>query len=436
MSVNVRWARAPLSLVLCCAPLALLQPACDSCRGKDSATGEAAPVASVAEVPRLPIALRLSEAERKTAGALVGKIRRGRFPKRVLEDKANGNLFLYLAASSDQPRVIEASLDGMRVAFAGAKGKRTGARVSEDYGVVVAAHLQSDKPLIQIAAVNAASPALSGDKPSRPVVDELAAIVESCPDAYTRVQALVALGSLTDFAKHESAVGALLRVLDSDMPAAISRALRNAIDAGPLTLPKQAEFSAKARALMSHKDATVRGRAAHLALALNPTDPALWEQVAAMLADPQGCVRTEVAAGLAGAGNTRAIHRLVPLAADFADARCETPYRLPNGKTEGHAVGKRGSAVADYAIPLIVTLSQAAGVPFQPPPEDKAAKDRTAQRKATAGAVQTWYAANKAKLPKDEAPPPAKPGDKTADEPADAGAPKPKAPAATVPAKK
>ena len=98
------WAR--LWLIASCAVLALSLPACKS---KEKATAKARAVASAEKAPRIPISLKLTAAERKKAAELTKRVRRGSFPKKLVMQRGNAKLFVYLAATETDPKVILAS---------------------------------------------------------------------------------------------------------------------------------------------------------------------------------------------------------------------------------------------------------------------------------------------------------------------------------------
>jgi hypothetical protein len=390
-------------LVVSLAALMALPTGCKSC-GKEVKKGDARGAASAAApAPRIPVSIRPSAADMKTLAALKSQLRKGRVPKGLLKQKKHAKLFLYLAASSEDPKLIVAALGGMRSAYAGRSSRRGRPRANQDYGLVVATHLQSGNHAIQAAALRAAPQAVEGRRPYRPAVDELVSIAESHPLPGARVEALGVLRRVHAFGKQEAIVAAMLRALEQKEPAVLSMGLLLAIHRNASGLTRRKEFSQRAAALVGHEDAGVRGRAARLLGLLSKGDAQVVEQLIPLLEDQNPYVRGQAALAVAEVGDVGIIHQLMALVDDEQAAYYQLAYKSLRGKRARLSHGRKTRTVGDQAIMAVARLSAKTKSAFKSLPRD--AKNPATRRKENVAAVKAWYAKHKATLRKGQSPP-------------------------------
>jgi len=396
------------ALLACfCVVLSFGTVGCKGCsKGKaDKAKAAASAKASGGPKLRVPVKLRLTEAQQKAASALAGKAKGGSFPTKVVKNRANAPLFLYLAASSDDPKIIAASLKAMASAFASADSKRGANRAGREYAKVVAAHLKSKDPAVVAAAIRASRRALAGKRPPNALVGQLVALAERDPQIGTRIEALQALRQVSHFQRRKDADSALLAALKHESPALQSTGLSLAAFRKARELRDKPAFLEQARALMKSPDPGVRGRAAVLAAYLGRYQAEVYEEVAAMLEDEHPCARSYAVTAFSRFSQPGAIHRLIKLVDDMAVDQYDTKYKSAAGKDAAVHHNHKQTTVHDRVISALTQLSSQLDAKFEPAPPGK--EDAETSRKANAAAAKAWYAKNKAKLPKDE--PPKKP---------------------------
>jgi len=386
-------------LIASCAALVLSLPACKS---KEKANAKARAVASAEKPARIPISLKLTAAEKKNAAALAKRVKRGNFPKKLVMQRGNAKLFIYLAATETDQQVVLASLRAMRESHRKSKSRRKPPRVGEDYALVATTYLDSENAKIQGTAIVASYPLLARRKPYRPAVDALVSIVESHPQPGARITALKALEKVQGYQKNDAILGAMLRALDQDSPALLAYALQMATRHAAKGLQRKNDFKARANRLLANRAEVVRVRAAMLAARLGQ-DPALLDRIVPLLSSKLPFARAGAALALADLGDPRAIHVIVPLVGDATVELHRISYKSLTGRRATVVAGSKRRTVHDRAIAALVRLSSATDAKFQPPASD--GKDPEKALKAAAAAAKAWYAKVKSKLPKYEPPP-------------------------------
>ena len=410
------WAR--LWLIASCAVLALSLPACKS---KEKANAKARAAASAEKAPRIPISLKLTATEKKKAADLAKRVRRDSFPKKLVMQRGNAKLFVYLAATETDPKVILASLRAMRDSQNKGKSRRKPPKADEDYALVVTSYLDSENAKIQGTAIRASQPLMQRRKPYQPAVDALVSIVESHPQPGARIDALKALRKVKNFWRNDAILGATLRALDHDSPSLVATALLGAVRHAK-QLGRKNDFKARVDRLLKHRSEPVRAQAAILAARLG-ADPALLDRIAPLLGAKTPFARAAAVRALADLGDVRAIHALMPLLGDSAVEMHRISYQSLTGRRTTLALGSSRRTVHDRVIDALVRLSAKTELKFEPKPAD--VKDPEKARKAAVTAAKAWYARVKNKLPKYEPPPaPVQPTAKS-----DQAAPTGKAPA-------
>ena len=372
---------------------------CVQCEREAPGAAGAAAHGEERSVPSVPLGLRLTKDDVDFAKELASRVQKQAFPEAVVDDETNANLFIYLAANGSSPDVIVAALRAMPITFDSAHRRKSHRLPTGDaYGTVVALRLQSERPRVLAAALAAARPVLTGARPYGPVIDELSAIAQSHPDLGAQVRAIKALGEVSGFQQHEGIVRTLLHVLEFDRPVVLVTALQQAARHDARGLLDPDAFREHAIRLIRHSDPAVRGRAARLAILLAPKDVAVAAAVVGMLHDTHPCARAFAARALIDTQDARAIHPLMPLVADMANARYLIRYQDLNGRQAKVAhFSKTQPLVHDRAIRAITALSQQTPVPFSAPTASAATSAQAEQR--TADAARQWYAAHRSQLP-------------------------------------
>jgi hypothetical protein len=372
---------------------------CRSSEPQPSGQAASAQAASSADAaPASRIQLELDAAQKQAARQLAGKLRGGRFPGDVIRDPANAKLFLYLAATSEEPELIVAALQAMKMAYTLRAGPRALAHADDDYAAVVAAYLRSDNTKIQAQAIEAAAHSVRGPKPSRPVIDELVVIGTSHAHPGARAQAVALVQLVKDFAKDPKIAAALLQALDDKEAYVVSRALEG-LRTWAANLPTQDRFLAKARQLIAHDNSAVRGRAAELAGRLGADTQGLVEQLVPLLDEKDPFVRSSAALALGHLGHLPSAHRIVKLLSDKEDNTyvfcCYTS--LAGRKTRVAHRGSTWPQVRDAAINALARLSTRTEERFMPAQVDRDDVDGSLAKNAKT--AKAWYLKVKAKLP-------------------------------------
>jgi hypothetical protein len=400
MSFSIGKSLLAAALSLLAALLLVLATNCTSCEKEEQEKGvvDAKVLASLAPDKGIQISLRLDEGRREDAARLVSKLRGGRFPSQYVDREKNAELFLYIAAKSDQPKVIIAALRAMRQAYVSSGGRKSRGRhvAGNDYGVVVAAHLKSKDPSIVAAAMSAAQRVLEGTSPHAATVAELARIAESHPVVGARIDAVSALTRMRGFRRNPVVAGAMLKVLEHPSAALLSHTLYQLYRGRAAGLPRREEFLARAQALLSHQDPGVRGRAARLVAVLAPPTPELAKQLRAMLSDPHPYTRSVVAHALADMNDVASVHLLVTKVDDLTRNSHHLTYRRLVGREGSVPHGARDETVHGPVVRAIERLTAKLKHPFKR--ASKAAKG--SDRKKEAAAVKAWYAKHRDELPK------------------------------------
>ena len=140
MTVNIARPCVAAVLVACAVSLPVYVAGCNSCSEKpdQQATAEAA----LDDEAGVAVGLKLDDDDKARAIKLLSKMSKGRFPRRVARRKDHGKYFLYLAAKSQNPEVVVAALEAMKVAYAPTASPRSERpAANRDYSLVVAAYL-------------------------------------------------------------------------------------------------------------------------------------------------------------------------------------------------------------------------------------------------------------------------------------------------------
>ncbi len=352
----------------------------------------------------IAISFQPTEEQRKAAAALTKQIdQSNRFPRAEARNKQNAKLFLYLAATSKEPAVIQAALDGMYSTYAAYKSKRK-VRVDEDFSKVVVAHLGSKNDKILARALHAAKAGIAGRSGDKPILTKILEVGRQRKDGPAQFAVLDALrrGDRNLMAPEVSEL--MLNSLKHEKAYVVSMALQ-ALTLRAGRIKDRKTLKAKAIELAKHADPGVRGRALGLLSRVGHRDEAALQVALEALKDEHPFVRSEAADALVTLRYQPAIHELIKLVDDMAENRYDiegwkhldgTPGRL-------HHDGSAWSRVNDSVMSAIKRLSRAGRTRLKLDPIN--AKSVEESLKKNAAATKAWYAKEKAVLPKPGDPP-------------------------------
>jgi hypothetical protein len=362
----------------------LLAIGCSRCQREeiDSQTWQ-----SLGEDQGISLTWRPSDAQRDDAARLLSKLADGRFPERVTSQPGNAELFLLLAAKSDRAEVVGAALRAMHAAYGDAGGRKEGRPApSEDYVKVVAARLGSPDAKILDGAIAASANVLHQKTPPADVVARLVRVAETHAVVGARIDALSALARIPGFREQPAIAGAFRRALDNESAALLSHALYQLYQDRASGLVQRDAFLARSRALLTHRDPGVRGRAARLCAVLAPGDPELVAATRKMLDDPHPYARSAAAWALADLGDVGAIGLLVAKATDFAGNGHQIAYQKLVGGKSGVPHGARNETVSDPVVQALELLTAKLPDPYR-----RVSKDVNEEaRKRNAAAARAW----------------------------------------------
>lgn len=320
-------------------------------------------------------------------------------------EKDNAKLFTYMAATSDDPLVIEAALSALQAAFSSRSEKKE--TPDADLDRVLLRYMRSPSPRFAELAFQAARIPVMTEDPPPELISSLATIVESDAPLERRYRALETLNLLRPSLRNETARSALERVLATSEPLLISLSLFALAESEPsLNRADQAEERARlgdrAVSLLKHPNPGVRGRALYFLTEVpGLVDTATLEGAALVaLGDQDGYVRGQAIDTVARSTNATFIPSLVPLVRDLARARYDisgwTDLRGEPGILPHDIPGRRTVAEAAlFAIRAIRGGAVAAGS-LAPEPELKVSQGGPGQSDAaileSAKIVEAWVA--------------------------------------------
>jgi hypothetical protein len=270
----------------------------------------------------------------------------------------------YLAETSDDPRVVEASLTAILSTYAARSTRKPGP--DADLERVLVKHVKSERPATAIAALAAARIVLMAEQPRDGVtsaISELAAPQSPPPRRYA---ALEALNQLRPDRRAAHVLVAFERALDASEPHLVSMALLAFSQSGPslesLPEPARARLAKRVATLLAHYDPGVRGGAL-LAMAELPWLSDHGVRIAAgerALADRDAYVRARGADLLARCREPAAIHLLIEHTSDLTLARYElrgwSRFDGSPGTLVHELAGRK--RVAEAALVAIRSLSE------------------------------------------------------------------------------
>lgn len=303
-----------------------------------------------------------------------------------------------LAESSDDPRVIVATLEALGTAYA-ARSTRKPAP-DADLERVLVKHLASEDDAIRKAALATSRISLLTEEPQEGVVESLVALTGKDEPSSRRIAGLEALNFLRPDRRGGNVLHAFEAALTAEEPAIVSQGLLALSQSGaslenaPETT--RATLSERIFALLGHGNPGVRGRAL-LVLAELPflaEEKQRFDAGKRALLDRDPYVCAQAADLLSRVGKAAAIHSLIELVMDLRAARYELRYgagvvlhEVPGRRTVAEAVlfaVKRLGEAQSGLEPLVLTM------------RDRYTNDTSIAENA--GAARAWYSRNQAKI--------------------------------------
>lgn len=347
------------------------------------------------------IQTKLTPEEVAAATELAAKAKRGKFPWAEQAKKENANLFLYLAATSDNNEIVAASLHGMSRSWTYWKKNEKKAHVNEDYQAVVRARLASKDDIVLGRAIEAAPNAIAVDNPDLETIKILSQMAKDHTNPAARVAAADAIARAKDFQKNTDIVAALLDCLDDKEAYVVSTALFR-MQFSAYSIVMKDELYARSKELLKHADQGVRGRAAVFAANLaqsNEQKQELGALVFPMLKDEAPFVRSYAATALSTLKRQDAIHTFM----DMLDDVEKNSYNIKYSKLTGepgtvHHDGSAWSRVDDAILYSLKSMTWSMGdkkfqygkINFKTVDKDLAAAKKEAR---------AWYKKYKKDLP-------------------------------------
>jgi len=345
------------------------------------------------------ISVELSTDQQAAAEELTGRVKDGHFPFEDRNNVDNGEIFLWLAATSEVPEVIGASLEGMyqRYSSAEIEGKLL---VDSDYQAVTRFYLEHDDAFVQGRAMEAVDHGLRGESPDAEAAATLSRLATEHADPAGRFAALDALANYSSWQKDEAAAGAFLAALDDDTNYVISEALYR-LQFATFGLVEPDGFMDAGRKLLEHDDEGVRGRAVLFVGRLaEDDDDEVWELVHGMLDDDSGFVRSEAADAASAMHRLEAVHKLIMMVRDDAANTYDIDgwTQLDGDDGRLHHDGSPWDRVDDAALRAIESVTFAMGDDkFDYP--DVSPKTKEDDIASAASAAESWYRKHRNDLP-------------------------------------
>jgi hypothetical protein len=290
-----------------------------------------------------------------------------KFALQDVKERTNAELFTYMAGTSSDAVVLEASLDAIQHAYSSRSDNK--ARPDADLEKVLLQQTQSPSPQVASLAFQALRIPVMTENPRPELVAALCEVFKSSAQAPRRLAALDTLNLLRPDRRSAAVLATFGAALQAPEPYLVSTGLLGLVDSraalGLASAEFKSELGRKVIELTGHADPGVRGRALHLLAQVEGLVPEA--EVAAkgeqLVGDANGYVRGEAAEATGRARQARYIARLVSLTRDMAPTQYElTGWQRLDGSpgTLMHATpGRR--RVAEAALFALRELSRGLG---------------------------------------------------------------------------
>ncbi len=371
-----------------------------ACSKDKKPSADEKPPASAEAPAGIELTYKLSPEQLKQAEDLVKKVdeKNWRFPPKQANQTKNARIFTYLAATSEQPEVVGAALQGMYSSYSSHSKRKE--KPDEDFAKVVIKHLDSKDDKLVARALRAARTGMSGKEGNSELVKKVVSLADRYKSGAGRYALIDALRVVGFDLRNDELMAVFESSLQDEQPYVLSYALQ-ALYRATRSIKNKDAVKARALELAKHADPGVRGRALELLGSISRNDEAVRNVVLAALSDEHPYVRSEAAESTARLRYQPAIHLLMKL----VDQKERNRYEIKGWTTlDGkpgrlHHDGSAWSYVQDAAINAIRSLSG-----------NELKLTRIAPKQVDEGLaknveeVKAWYKANKSKIPEADAP--------------------------------
>lgn len=378
--------------------LAGCQQAPDSPQPGASAT----PAPAVATATPTPAATQTPQATSTPQAAvdpaaLLAQLEGDKFPYQEIRKKENGPGYLAIAASSEDPKAIVASLKAVIQTYTNRPDAKKRNFAGEDYKKMIAKHLASSDPAVKHWAIQA-SPSALGENPDPEVLAQLVKFMTDGEVEGQRHDAIDVLNGMKDYTKNEAVAEALFKALGDAHPAVVSESLFR-LGGRSYGLADQAKFRDRAIELVEHKDPGVRGRALRLVATLGRGKEAtITPLFVKALKDPHPYVRSEAVSALARIKSLDSIPEMMAMLDDSEKNTYDISFNNLLGKTDRvHHDGSAWSRVDDAVLRGLATMTFGLkDKKFDYGKIEGKTKDADIAREV--GLAKEWYEKNKGSL--------------------------------------
>lgn len=316
-----------------------------------SPTAAASPVVSGSpsvEATSAPAAEVSEEVKKKAEEILAGR-KNDRFDYKQMSVKENGPVFIYLATTSDDPKVVTQALEGMKKTHRSDKESEKMNLAGEAYDAAIIKCLGSSDKTILHYALKSSSKAL-GDTPNAKVVEMIVDIAQNHKEVGARHEAVDALSSVKDFEKDSALADVFIKAMKDDAPVASLALFRRQF--GFSRGDKSEVYKTTVVELLEHADPGVRGRALIALAELYSDDKELiLSKSEAMLKDENPFVRSSALSALSRIKGPKAIDLIITLVDDAEKNTYDIKYQNLLGQSDSvHHDGSAWSTVNDAAL--------------------------------------------------------------------------------------
>lgn len=310
----------------------------------------------VEETPSVDLVAFADEAIKKKAAELLAEHTGNAFQSKVLGKKENAKAFLYLAATSEDPKVAGDALRALRFTFDSNPKNDSREFAGEFYAPVVLHHLKGENKALVVSALESSVHGL-GKEPHPELLQEVLRLGAESPEVEIRFGALSALASYGGRGK-DAKVNELYLKAFQDEPLVAGKALQ--WSSGALAKGEKKDlFMGKYTELSKHEHPLVRGMAAQAAAATYPFEEEYVIGLAEpLLKDSSPYVRGKALGALGGMRDKRVFAMLETLLDDQAETDLVVEYKGVDGKDKKEKFTTFGNRRVDgMAVKEIGTAS-------------------------------------------------------------------------------